>query len=143
MMALSKALWKLRPPGEPEPPGTRLVRRWREKRLLARLECDWTGGLALHHAAILSMFPPSQLRKGRWDYQFESGLLQRRVCELSVPKQVAWRPGVARLVTARRAPELRRAPEVRSAEVRPGEVRLNEVRLNEVRLKEVRVENPR
>src|SRR5438045_4673689 len=38
MMALLKALWKLRPPGEPEAPGTRLIRRWREKRLLARLE---------------------------------------------------------------------------------------------------------
>src|SRR5262249_54091879 len=44
MMALLKALWKLRPPGEPEAPGARLVRRWREKRLLARLERDWTGG---------------------------------------------------------------------------------------------------
>ena len=40
MMALLKALWKLRPPGEPEASGARLVRRWREKRLLARLERD-------------------------------------------------------------------------------------------------------
>src|SRR5271155_5224797 len=47
-MALLKALWKLRPPGEPEPPSGRLVRRWREKRLLARLEREWPGGFALH-----------------------------------------------------------------------------------------------
>src|SRR5215471_18794423 len=48
MMALLKALWKLRPPGEPEPPGARLVRRWREKRLLACLEGEWPGGFTLH-----------------------------------------------------------------------------------------------
>jgi len=48
LMALLKALWKLRPPGEPEPLGGRLVRRWREKRLLGRLEREWPGGFALH-----------------------------------------------------------------------------------------------
>src|ERR1700739_1751793 len=48
LMALLKALWKLRPPGEPEAPGARLIRRWRERRLLARLEQDWPGGLVLH-----------------------------------------------------------------------------------------------
>src|SRR6202045_4243421 len=47
MMALLKALWKLRPPGEPEAPGARLIRRWREKRLLGRLERDWPGGVVL------------------------------------------------------------------------------------------------
>ncbi len=47
MMTLLKALWKLRPPGEPETPGGRLVRRWREKRLLARLERDWPAYVAL------------------------------------------------------------------------------------------------
>jgi len=47
-MRLLKALWKLRPPGGPEPPAARLVRRWREKRLLARLEREWPGGFARH-----------------------------------------------------------------------------------------------
>src|ERR1700730_4786099 len=53
MMALLKALWKLRPPGEPEAPGARLIRRWREKRLLGRLERDWPGGLVVHRTGDL------------------------------------------------------------------------------------------
>ena len=57
MMALLKALWKLRPPGEPEAPGARLIRRWREKRLLARLERDWPGGLVLHRTGDLVHVP--------------------------------------------------------------------------------------
>jgi len=57
MMALLKALWKLRPPGEPEAPGARLIRRWREKRLLGRLERDWPGGLVLHRTGDLVNVP--------------------------------------------------------------------------------------
>jgi hypothetical protein len=44
MMALLKALWKLRPTGNPEAPSARLIRRRREKRLLDRLEREWPGG---------------------------------------------------------------------------------------------------
>jgi FkbM family methyltransferase len=65
MMALLKALWKLRPPGEPEAPGARLVRRWREKRLLARLERDWTGGLVLHRTGDLVHVPSPLDVRGR------------------------------------------------------------------------------
>jgi FkbM family methyltransferase len=65
MMALLKALWKLRPPGEPEPPGARLVRRWREKRLLARLERDWPGGFALHRTGDLVFVPRPLDARGR------------------------------------------------------------------------------
>jgi FkbM family methyltransferase len=65
MMALLKALWKLRPPGEPEHPGTRLVRRWREKRLLARLERDWPGGFALHRNGDLVYVPHPLDMRGR------------------------------------------------------------------------------
>ena len=65
MMALLKALWKLRPPGEPEPPGARLVRRWREKRLLARLERDWPGGFTLHRTGDLVYVPSPLDARGR------------------------------------------------------------------------------
>src|SRR6266446_9764106 len=65
MMALLKALWKLRPPGEPEPPGARLVRRWREKRLLARLEQDWPGGFTLHRNGDLVYVPAPVDARGR------------------------------------------------------------------------------
>jgi FkbM family methyltransferase len=65
MMALSKALWKLRPPGEPENPGARLVRRWREKRLLARLEREWPGGLVLHRTGDLVHVPSPLDARGR------------------------------------------------------------------------------
>ncbi len=65
MMALLKALWKLRPPGEPEHPSTRLVRRWREKRLLARLERDWPGGFALHRTGDLVYVPHPLDMRGR------------------------------------------------------------------------------
>jgi FkbM family methyltransferase len=65
MMALLKALWKLRPPGEPEPPGARLVRRWREKRLLARLERDWPGGFTLHRTGDLIYVPSPLDARGR------------------------------------------------------------------------------
>jgi FkbM family methyltransferase len=65
MMALLKALWKLRPPGEPEPPGARLVRRWREKRLLARLERDWPGGFTLHRIGDLVYVPSPLDARGR------------------------------------------------------------------------------
>ena len=65
LMALLKALWKLRPPGEPEPPGGRLVRRWREKRLLARLEREWPGGFALHRNGDLVYVPHPLDARGR------------------------------------------------------------------------------
>jgi FkbM family methyltransferase len=65
MMALLKALWKLRPPGEPEAPGTRLIRRWREKRLLVRLERDWPGGLVLHRTGDLVHVPSPLDARGR------------------------------------------------------------------------------
>jgi FkbM family methyltransferase len=65
MMALLKALWKLRPPGEPEPPGARLVRRWREKRLLARLERNWPGGFTLHRTGDLVFAPHPLDARGR------------------------------------------------------------------------------
>ncbi|MGA7261330.1 MAG: FkbM family methyltransferase [Stellaceae bacterium] len=65
MMTLLKALWKLRPPGEPETPGDRLIRRWREKRLLARLERDWPGGLVLHRTGDLVNVPSPLDARGR------------------------------------------------------------------------------
>jgi FkbM family methyltransferase len=65
MMALLKALWKLRPPGEPETPGARLIRRWREKRLLARLEREWPGGFALHRTGDLVYVPFPLDARGR------------------------------------------------------------------------------
>lgn len=65
LMALLKALWKLRPPGEPEPPAARLLRRWREKRLLARLERDWPGGFALHRSGDLVYVPHPLDARGR------------------------------------------------------------------------------
>jgi FkbM family methyltransferase len=65
LMALLKALWKLRPPGGPEPTGTRLVRRWREKRLLAKLEREWPGGFALHRNGDLVYVPHPLDTRGR------------------------------------------------------------------------------
>ena len=65
MMALLKALSKLRPPGEAEPPGARLVRRWREKRLLARLEREWPGGFTLHRTGDLVYVPHPLDARGR------------------------------------------------------------------------------
>jgi FkbM family methyltransferase len=65
LMALLKALWKLRPPGEPEAPAARLVRRWREKGLLARVERDWPGGFALHRTGDLVYVPRPLDRRGR------------------------------------------------------------------------------
>jgi FkbM family methyltransferase len=65
MMALLKALWKLRPPGEPEAPGARLIRRWREKRLLARLEREWPGGFTLHRTGDLIYVPSPLDARGR------------------------------------------------------------------------------
>ena len=65
LMALLKALWKLRPPGEPEPLGGRLVRRWREKRLLGRLEREWPGGFALHRNGDLIYVPHPLDARGR------------------------------------------------------------------------------
>jgi FkbM family methyltransferase len=65
MMTLLKALWKLRPPGEPEAPLGRLVRRWREKRLLARLERDWPGGFTLHRTGDLVYVPRPLDARGR------------------------------------------------------------------------------
>ena len=64
-MALLKALWKLRPPGEPEAPGARLIRRWREKRLLTRLEREWPGGLVLHRTGDLVNVPSPLDARGR------------------------------------------------------------------------------
>jgi FkbM family methyltransferase len=65
MMALLKALWKLRPPSEPEPPAARLIRRWREKRLLTRLERNWPGGLVLHRTGDLVNVPSPLDARGR------------------------------------------------------------------------------
>lgn len=65
MMALLKALWKLRPPGEPEPPGARLVRRWREKHLLKRLGREWPGGFTLHRTGDLVYVPSPLDARGR------------------------------------------------------------------------------
>src|ERR1700751_718587 len=65
MMALLKAVWKLRPPGEPETPSARLVRRWREKRLFARLERGWPGGFTLHRSGDLVYVPRPLDRRGR------------------------------------------------------------------------------
>ena len=64
-MALLKALWKLRPPGDAEAPGARLVRRWREKRLLARLERDWRGGFTLHRTGDVVCVPHPLDARGR------------------------------------------------------------------------------
>ena len=65
MMALLKGLWKLRPPGDSEPPGARLLRRWREKRLLARLERRWPGGFTLHRTGDLVYVPSPLDARGR------------------------------------------------------------------------------
>lgn len=65
MMALLKGLWKLRPPGDCEPPGARLLRRWREKRLLARLERRWPGGFTLHRTGDLVYVPSPLDARGR------------------------------------------------------------------------------
>ena len=65
MMALLKGLWKLRPPGDSEPPGARLLRRWREKRLLARLERRWPGGFTLHRTGDLVYVPGPLDARGR------------------------------------------------------------------------------
>lgn len=65
LMALLKALWKLRPPGEPEAPGARLVRRWRQKRLLGRLAREWPGGFALHRSGDLVYVPHPLDARGR------------------------------------------------------------------------------
>jgi FkbM family methyltransferase len=65
LMALLKALWKLRPPGGPEPTGARLVRRWREKHLLAQLEREWPGGFALHRNGDLVYVPHPLDARGR------------------------------------------------------------------------------
>ena len=64
-MALLKALWKLRPPDNSEASGARLVRRWREKRLLARLERDWPGGFTLHRTGDLIYVPHPLDARGR------------------------------------------------------------------------------
>ena len=64
-MGLLKALWKLRPPGAPEPAGARLVRRWREKRLLRQVEREWPGGFALHRSGDLVYVPCPLDARGR------------------------------------------------------------------------------
>jgi FkbM family methyltransferase len=65
LMKLLKALWKLRPPDEAEPIGSRLVRRWREKRLLRRVEREWPGGFALHRTGDLVYVPSPLDARGR------------------------------------------------------------------------------
>jgi FkbM family methyltransferase len=65
LMRLLKALSKLRPPGEPEPPLARLWRRRRERRLLARLEREWPGGFALHRTGDLVFVPKPLDARGR------------------------------------------------------------------------------
>ena len=64
-MSLQKALWKLRPPDETEPLVTRAVRRWREKRLLVRLDQEWPGGLTLHRTGDLVYVPRPLDARGR------------------------------------------------------------------------------
>lgn len=64
-MSLLKALWKLRPPDAAEPAGARLVRRWREKRLLRRVEREWPGGFALHRTGDLVYVPCPLDARGR------------------------------------------------------------------------------
>jgi FkbM family methyltransferase len=65
LMRLLKALWKLRPPDGPESPGARLLRRYREKRLLARLEREWPGGFARHRSGDLVYVPSPLDARGR------------------------------------------------------------------------------
>jgi len=65
MMALLKGLWKWRPPDDPEALGARLIRRWREKRLLARLERGWPGGFTLHRTGDLIYVPHPLDARGR------------------------------------------------------------------------------
>ena len=65
LMRLLKALWKFRPPGGPEPPAARLLRRWREKHLLARLEREWPGGFARHRTGDLVYVPSPLDARGR------------------------------------------------------------------------------
>jgi FkbM family methyltransferase len=65
MMALLKSLWKLRPPGNAEPLGVRLVRRWRERRLLDELERRWPGGFTLHRSGDLVYVPSPLDTRGR------------------------------------------------------------------------------
>lgn len=64
-MGLTKALWRLRPPGGPEPPAARLWRRWREKRLLLRLGREWPGGFARHRNGDLVYVPAPLDARGR------------------------------------------------------------------------------
>ena len=64
-MRLLKALWKLRPPGASEAPAARLIRRWREKRLLGRLEREWPGGFALHRTGDIVYVPSPLDARGR------------------------------------------------------------------------------
>ncbi len=64
-MSLQKALWKLRPPDATEPVVTRAVRRWREKRLLDRLEEEWPGGFTLHRTGDLVYVPRPLDARGR------------------------------------------------------------------------------
>jgi FkbM family methyltransferase len=65
LIHLLKALWKLRPPGGPEPPLARLLRRQRERRLLGRLERKWPGGFALHRTGDLVCVPAPLDARGR------------------------------------------------------------------------------
>jgi FkbM family methyltransferase len=65
LMRLLKELWKLRPSGEPEPAGARRLRRWREKRLLARLEHEWPGGFTQHRNGDLVYVPSPLDARGR------------------------------------------------------------------------------
>ena len=65
LMRLLKALSKLRPPGEPEPPTARRLRRWRENRLMARLEREWPGGFTWHRGGDLVYVPSPLDARGR------------------------------------------------------------------------------
>ncbi len=63
--ALLRDLAQSRPPEGPEPAAARLLRRWRQRRLLARLERDWPGGFVRHRNGDLVYVPSPLDRCGR------------------------------------------------------------------------------
>jgi FkbM family methyltransferase len=65
LMALLKELARARPPEAPEPPGSRLIRQWRLRRLLPRLERDWPGGFTTHAGGEVVYVPQPLDARGR------------------------------------------------------------------------------